>query len=136
MVATMKTKSTRTVTSAKKISCIPKKMIDQSRLRRIWTEKRKSPCFTAGSCIPFLMTRYSAIPIRIERIVHAGPNNQFGGLKAGFVSAAYHPGIAGMVKTEPIMPTTSGMARQRMKRMPERKDLGSILIKTEEWVLI
>lgn len=49
IVAAMKTKSMRIVTSAKKISCIPKKMIDQDRLRRSWTEKRKNPCFTAGT---------------------------------------------------------------------------------------
>jgi len=49
----------------------------------------------------------AAIPISRYRVPHAGANSQFGGVKDGFCKAAYHVGIALIVKIEPITPASS-----------------------------
>ena len=40
-------------------------------------------------------------------MVHTGPNIQLGGLRAGLVSAAYHVGIADILKITPMPPASS-----------------------------
>ncbi len=44
--------------------------------------------------------------IKKNSVVHAGANNQFGGLKKGFTKPAYHVGMFGMVKIDPSEPKT------------------------------
>jgi hypothetical protein len=44
------------------------------------------------------------MPISKYRSVQAGANNQFGGVKDGFSSVAYHVGIASLVNIEPMIP--------------------------------
>jgi hypothetical protein len=39
-----------------------------------------------------------------NRVIHTGENNQLGGVKGGFLSAAYQFGMAGVVKTDPTTP--------------------------------
>jgi hypothetical protein len=38
------------------------------------------------------------------KVIHAGENSQFGGVKAGLASEAYQVGIAGVVNNEPMKP--------------------------------
>jgi hypothetical protein len=59
---------------------------------------------------PLRQMRNNAMPIRINKTVQAGPNNQSGGLKLGFLSDAYQVGIERLVKIDPIKPA----ARQIM----------------------
>ena len=51
-------------------------------------------------------TRYNAIPIMIYRIVHAGPNTQFGGLKEGFVRVEYQVSMDVDVNIPAMNPTS------------------------------
>jgi hypothetical protein len=37
-------------------------------------------------------------------VIHAGENNQFGGVKDGFLREAYHMGMEGVVNRDPIIP--------------------------------
>jgi hypothetical protein len=46
------------------------------------------------------------MPIKKKSEIHTGPKTQFGGLKEGLINEAYHPGIDGDVKNEPIMPAS------------------------------
>ncbi len=48
--------------------------------------------------------------MRRKSVVQAGAKSQLGGTNQGFSSPAYHPWIAGMVKTEPSRPAAWGMA--------------------------
>ena len=53
--------------------------------------------------------RNNEIPIIIKRAVHTGKNTQFGGANEGFMRAAYHVGMAGVVNTEPKTPASRHM---------------------------
>lgn len=46
--------------------------------------------------------------MRINSVVHTGPNIQLGGLNEGFCIPAYHVGILGVVNNEPTKPAQSG----------------------------
>lgn len=73
-------------------------------LRTNWTAKMANANLTTLLLIPFLTTRYKAIPIKIKRIVQTGPNIQFGGLNDGLFNKTYHDAISGIVNKEPINP--------------------------------
>jgi hypothetical protein len=62
------------------------------------------------------------IPIRIYSAVQTGKNTQFGGVKNGFWSPAYHVVIAGVVNNEPIMPASKGITIQRIRSPAERRE--------------
>ena len=47
------------------------------------------------------------MPIKMYRIVHTGPNNQFGGFQAGFTSWAYQFVISETVKRLPEKPKST-----------------------------
>jgi hypothetical protein len=53
------------------------------------------------------MTKYNAIPINANRIVHAGANTQFGGFNADFIKLLYHVSMAGVVNMLPMLPISS-----------------------------
>ena len=91
-------------TSPPEIDCIPKKTIDQSKLRISWTINRVKAGFTKALPVPSFHTRNNEIPIIMYNVVQTGANNQFGGLNSGLFNVAYQPGIASAVKTEPINP--------------------------------
>ena len=55
--------------------------------------------------MPFCHTIKAEIPIKRNKIVQTGANNQLGGVKVGFIMEAYHTGIAGVVNMEPMKPT-------------------------------
>jgi hypothetical protein len=63
----------------------------------------------------------------IYSVVQTGPKTQFGGVKAGLLSVAYHVRIDDIVYNDPIAPARSGRARQRIKRAPERSRVRSIV---------
>lgn len=48
--------------------------------------------------------KYKLIPISKYKMVHTGPNNQFGGLKNGLFRLAYQVGISETVKIPPSEP--------------------------------
>ncbi len=56
-------------------------------------------------------TRNRDTPIRINRVVQTGANNQLGGVKKGLFRVAYQVGIEGDVKTEPMKPANWQMTR-------------------------
>ena len=85
----------------------PKNNALQRTFRTSWIMKKTSAIFAFFSLKPFSQTRYKEIPINKNRIVHAGAKIQLGGTKKGFCREAYHPEIAGIVKTEPIIPVAS-----------------------------
>jgi hypothetical protein len=63
----------------------------------------------------------------IYSVVQTGPKTQFGGVKAGLLSVAYHVGIDDMVYNDPIVPARNGRAKQRAKRAPDRSMVLSIV---------
>jgi len=69
--------------------------------------------------IPFLITSQRENPIRRYRIVHAGPNSQFGGVNQGLLSVTYQLGIEDSVKIDPMKPTNKGKIRQPARRRRE-----------------
>ncbi len=81
----------------------PKKNMDQQILKNNCTPKTKMALFIAvlDGC---RQTKNKEIPIITNKVVHTGPNTQFGGVKDGFCKVAYQPGMAGVVKIEPITP--------------------------------
>lgn len=50
-------------------------------------------------------------------IVQTGPKSQFGGLKNGLLSVAYHPEILGNVAMLPIAAATKGITSDVMSLM-------------------
>jgi len=82
----------------------PKKTTDHKAFRINCTRKTISAVLTWRFSNPLRQTRNAAVPIRIYKSVHAGANNQFGGVKAGFSSVAYQVGMALRVNTEPMAP--------------------------------
>jgi hypothetical protein len=40
----------------------------------------------------------------VYRVIHTGPNTQFGGVNDGLFSVEYHVAMLGIVKTLPIIP--------------------------------
>lgn len=58
---------------------------------------------------PSLHTKNNEIPIRIYKVLHIGPNAQFGGVQLGLDSAAYHVVICGRVETVPTAPAKNTM---------------------------
>jgi hypothetical protein len=122
IVVIMRTRSTRIVISPFWGDCMPKKANDQMALTASWAENMATPCRTALFSSPFCSIRYREIPIRIYSAVQTGPNTQFGGVKNGFSSRAYHVVIAGVVNNEPIMPASKGMTIQRIRSPEERRE--------------
>jgi hypothetical protein len=122
IVATMRARSTRIMISPFRGDCMPKKTTDQRALTASWAEKTATPCRTARFSSPFCTTRYREIPIRIYSAVQTGPNTQFGGVKNGFWSPAYHVVIAGVVNNEPITPASKGITIQRIRSPAERRE--------------
>lgn len=55
----------------------------------------------------FDQTKYRAMPIKINKVVHTGPKIQFGGLKLGLFKVLYQEPIAGVVKIAPMVPANS-----------------------------
>ena len=82
----------------------PKKTIDQRLLRVSCKKNTLKALFTPGVCSPFLHRRNAAIPIKVNKLIHAGAKTQFGGVKVGLLINAYHAGIARVVKRDPIIP--------------------------------
>ena len=88
--------------------CQLKNIIDQNKLSINWI---KNNFITLIFSFFFeIHKKYREIPIRIYKIVQTGPKIQFGGLKKGLFSTAYHAGIDETVKTEPATPTERGSA--------------------------
>jgi len=54
--------------------------------------------------------RNNEIPIIIKKGSPYRENTQFGGANEGFMRAAYHVGMAGIVNTEPRTPASRHMA--------------------------
>jgi hypothetical protein len=94
---------------------MPKNKKDHARLARRCAANTRTARYTGAVPTPFFTTRNRAIPIRIQRSVQTGPNNQPGGLNAGLFSPACQPVISGSVAREPINPMTRGIAMQRIK---------------------
>jgi hypothetical protein len=92
------------ITSPPEIECIPKKTIDQSKLRISWTTNRVKAGFTKALPVPSFQTRNNEIAIIMYNVVQTGANNQLGGLNSGLFNVAYQPGIASAVSIEPINP--------------------------------
>jgi len=84
----------------------PKNAADHKMFNISCTPNTVSPVFTAGISTLLRQTRNKDIPMSTYKVIHTGPNNQLGGLKAGFLSAAYQVGTAGAVKTEPMIPAS------------------------------
>ena len=84
----------------------PKNMADQRRLRSSWTANMLKADFTPSWPSPLRHTRKADNPISTNRLIQTGPNSQLGGVKVGFLRAAYHVGTAGAVKIDPITPTS------------------------------
>ena len=64
-------------------------------------------------------TSQAANAIAKNRIVQAGPNNQFGGVHRGLFKEAYHGRSAGCVSTDPSPADTRQTAMQTMSRINE-----------------
>jgi len=84
----------------------PKNKNDHKALRINCTLKRTKAIRVCFSCQPVRHTRNTAIPIKMYRPIQTGANTQSGGVKNGFLSEAYHTGIAGLVKIEPSQPAS------------------------------
>jgi hypothetical protein len=82
----------------------PKNNNDQ-RMLRINCNPKIINAFLGDDFLLFIrQTLYAANPIKKNRIVHTGPNNQLGGVKYGLFRNTYQVGIFGIVKTDPIDP--------------------------------
>jgi len=73
--------------------CIPKKATDQNALSNSCAAKIKIAVFTAAFFQPACQIKATEIPIKLYKIVHAGANNQFGGLKEGLFKVVYQLSI-------------------------------------------
>lgn len=90
--------------NASKGDCKPKNKIDHKILKKSWIPKTNTAFFTLLFCNPLLHIIYREIPIKTNNVVQTGAKIQLGGLKEGFWMPAYHPGIEGFVKIDPINP--------------------------------
>ena len=74
-----------------------------------------------GTAVKLLcrQTSQAANAIARNRIVHAGPNNQFGGVHRGLFKEAYHGRSAGWVSADPSPAATRQTAMQTMSRINE-----------------
>jgi hypothetical protein len=95
---------------------MPKNAADQETFNTSCTPKEMSaglawmlPCLS-------LHTRKSEIPIMMNSAIHTGENSQFGGVKEGLFSEAYHVGIASAVKIEPMKPASWHIAMLSINR--------------------
>ena len=59
---------------------------------------------------------YKENPMRTYSANQTGAKTQLGGVRMGFFNDAYHVGIAGTVKNDPILPTSSQRTTQAIKR--------------------
>ena len=100
----MKNHSNATSTSARKRSFSPKNRKDHTLLSASCIPNSSTPTLTFFSFQSLKSTRYRARPIKTYRVVHAGANSQFGGLKNGFWRKAYQEETESKVKKEPTMP--------------------------------
>ncbi len=94
----------------------PKKIIDQSvfktncapnktKAKRFWVRDQ-------GKIVHCFHTKYRAMPMRINSVVHTGPKIQLGGDKVGLCNAAYQVGMVVAVNSEPINPAACGKASE------------------------
>lgn len=84
----------------------------------------------SNNCIPKVMsagvawmlsfrsrqTRNREMPMSMYSVIHTGENNQFGGVKEGLLSVAYHVGIASVVKMDPTKPASWQIAMLSINR--------------------
>jgi hypothetical protein len=82
----------------------PKKTIDQRLLRINCKKNILKALFTPEVRNPFRHRRNAAIPIKVNKLIHAGAKTQLGGVKVGLLINAYHVGIERVVKRDPIIP--------------------------------
>jgi len=87
--------------------CKSKKIIDHRIFKNNWLTNRLSAILLSLLLTPFFQIRNSAIPMRANKIIHTGPNTQFGGASVGLIRLMYQVGIDGIVKIEPITPASS-----------------------------
>ena len=90
-----------------KIKCCPKKINDHSTFSASCIPKTVNAPETRLSWAFFFQTRYAAIPINKNNVVHTGANTQLGGQAAGLTNPEYQPVICDIVKNEPITPAPS-----------------------------
>lgn len=108
--------------NARNGSCSPKNTIDHSTFSANCESKMMSAFLffffspPSGVSAHDDHTKNTAIPMQIYNIVHTGPNIQFGGFSAGFVSVAYHVSMAGVVKNAPMMLATPTLTIEAMNR--------------------
>ncbi len=89
--------------SAPPSECMLKKIIDQRVLSTSCRINTPSAIFTARFSSPLFHTKYAAIPIKRNSVVHTGPNTHDGGLKLGFAIVVYQPFTSVVVKIEPMI---------------------------------
>ncbi len=87
----------------------PKNMTDHNMFKTSCIPKIEIAILTSRLSNPSRHMRKSAIPIRINKVVHMGPNAQLGGVHAGFDIMANHVGIEENVAMEPIKPAINGI---------------------------
>lgn len=112
------------ITSPPEIDCIPKKTIDQSKLRISCTMNKVKAGFTKALPVPSFHTINSEIPIIMYNVVQTGANIQLGGLNSGLFNVAYQPGIASAVNMEPTNPA----ARQATTLITNLRILDILLV--------
>jgi len=85
--------------------CIPKKATDQKAFNNNCAAKIKIAVLTTLSCQPACQMYATEMPIKVYKIVHAGANNQLGGLKTGLFKVVYHVSIELLVAMPDNKPT-------------------------------
>ena len=108
-----------------------KNRIDHSVLKNKWMIKIIIPVRAVLFCQPFCQIKYKATAIKIKSVVQTGANMKFGGLNSGLFKPAYHVGMAGVVKIDPMPPAPrqSASAPQSFAQLTLRKKFFLLVIK-------
>lgn len=101
---------------------MPKKITDHNTFKASCSEKIPKAGLTwLGIYLRWRQTTNSDTPMIVNSVTQTGPKSQFGGLKEGLLSDAYHVGTAGVVKTDPMKPASWHMAMLSIKRQMSGK---------------
>jgi hypothetical protein len=111
----------------------PKNANDHPIFRRIWTENSIRAVRTSRVAEPARRTRKREMPMRIYRVVQTGAKIHDGGVNAGLTRPAYHPGIAGIVTSDPIKPASRHIEIAPIRMPVCFKEKVPILTITRDW---
>ena len=112
----------------------PKNAYDHNMFNISWMKKIIKPSLTWNSLKPLRHIRNADIPISIYRRDQTGAKSQTGGVKAGFCSKAYQPGVDPREKNEPMNPALKQAARLMASFTISRSPL-SIMASYQGWAI-